>query len=398
MQSVDFEATLDDRLDAAVDTAIRLSDSDSEPLLSGAPMAPAAASPSKTLAAAAARSVRERRRTASTSSTDSSSSSCSNNDERPSKPQKQQKLQRQTAAVGDEDEDDDYEDEDAEHVDGDAALDPFRNHGADIKHNSALQQFYPPFLMMPFQERRRLSQCKEEEDEDDLDAGRLSATSPSRRAISSSSGSAPVGGPVISPQHVTGTRHKFIVTKTNADSPHAISPNNAAAGAVPVAVPVAQVKTAAVPRAEALHLRHMTARQNAATISFPCRSSVYASSALSSSSSAGAAGSKQRTSVMHAAFFSPQKEFTPHMDKRFFDTSLVEIRTSIPGNSVAGNTATHATAATSAVSAVDRSSTQSLNVSASDEPDGNVWVPRADEPLERGSDTSILALSVSRMK
>lgn len=58
-------------------------------------------------------------------------------------------------------------------------------------------------------------------------------------------------------------------------------------------------------RPEAEHLRNFTARSNAATISFPCSSS------------------SNRTSL--SSLFAKNTPFEPHLDKRFFDTSLVRI-------------------------------------------------------------------------
>lgn len=58
-------------------------------------------------------------------------------------------------------------------------------------------------------------------------------------------------------------------------------------------------------RPEAEHLRNLSARTNAATISFPCSSA------------------SNRTPL--SSLFSPNKSFEPHLDKRFFDTSLVRI-------------------------------------------------------------------------
>lgn len=163
-------------------------------------------------------------------------------------------------------------------------LDPFRSPEA-INANILLQ----PFLI-PFQERRRLSQCREEDEED---VERQTAAAAAAAATAASAAKATV----------TGTKHKFIVTKTE----H-------------------------LPRQEAENLRNFTPKQNAATIHFPCSSA------------------QQRTPLM-GVFFSPQREFNPHMDKRFFDTSLVEIRS-------------------------NNKSTQSLHKS--DEiVDGNVWVPRS---------------------
>lgn len=76
----------------------------------------------------------------------------------------------------------------------------------------------------------------------------------------------------------TGTRRKFIVTRMDSN---------------------------ALLRPEADNLRYLTAKSNAATISFPC-SSVSNRAPLSS-------------------IFSSNTSFEPHLDKRFFDTSLVRI-------------------------------------------------------------------------
>ena len=58
-------------------------------------------------------------------------------------------------------------------------------------------------------------------------------------------------------------------------------------------------------RPEAENLRHLTAKSNAATISFPCSSA------------------SNRTSL--SGLFAPNAPYEPHLDKRFFDTSLVRI-------------------------------------------------------------------------
>lgn len=290
-----------DSLDMASDTAIRSTDddSDSEPAV----------------VVKSHRSSRERRRTTSTSSTDSSTSATTDTDDRPAF--RAAVTPPTTSAPLADDGDDGDDDEDGDGLNNNSS-DPFR---------SPELPYFPPFLM-PFQERRRLSQCKEEEDEDD--AGSSPADVANSRAARAA-------------QHITGTRHKFIVTRT---------PETASAAAG-TAAPSAATTTAAIPRVEAAPLRNMTARQNAATIHFPCRSAV-------------AALQQQRSSVMREAFFSPQKAFSPHMDKRFFDTSLVEIRDGT-GTGTGGVEAT----------TEERSSTQSLNMSAGDVVDGNVWVPRS---------------------
>lgn len=79
---------------------------------------------------------------------------------------------------------------------------------------------------------------------------------------------------------VTGTRRKFIVTRMDSN---------------------------AILRPEAENLRNMSAKMNAATIQFPCSAAI-----------------NQRQSL--AGLFASNASFEPHLDKRFFDTSLVEVR------------------------------------------------------------------------
>lgn len=152
-------------------------------------------------------------------------------------------------------------------------VDPFRS--PESKNQNIL---WRP-LALPFQERRRLSQCKEE-DEDDSERGQNGNNT------------------------VSGRKHKFIVTKTN------------------------------LMRLEAEKLRNISAKHNAATIHFPC-SSV-----------------DQRASL-NSVFM--KNDINPHLDRRYFDTSLVEIR-SLNG------------------------STKSLNKS-NNVTDDTVWVPRPGVPV-----------------
>lgn len=162
------------------------------------------------------------------------------------------------------------------------SLNPFRSQEA-----LNVKPVWQPVLI-PFQDRRRLSQCKEE-DEDDGDKFPISNGNKSKG---------------------TRIRHKFIVTKTEN-----------------------------IPRLEAHNLKNLTAKQNAATIHFPCSSST------------------QHRSLM--GLFSPQKEFNPHLDKQFFDTSLVEIR----GHN---------------------KSSQSLHKT-DDIIDANVWIPRSEYSINHVS-------------
>lgn len=80
----------------------------------------------------------------------------------------------------------------------------------------------------------------------------------------------------------TGTRRKFIVTRMDSN-----------------------VLLESPTRPEAEHLKNLTPKSNYATISFPCSSSINRSP-LSS-------------------LFGTNTTFEPHLDKRFFDTSLVRI-------------------------------------------------------------------------
>lgn len=113
---------------------------------------------------------------------------------------------------------------------------------------------------------------------------------------------------------VTGTRRKFIVTRMDSN---------------------------VILRPEADNLRNLTAKSNAATIQFPCSAAINHRQPL-------------------AGLFASNASFEPHLDKRFFDTSLVEVR-------------------------ITADSTQSLNVSGTQHSvDGNtIWERRnidANEP------------------
>lgn len=149
-------------------------------------------------------------------------------------------------------------------------------------------------MTMPFQERRRLSQCREEDMDDELNKGGKNT-------------------------QITGARRKFIVTR--ADS-------------------------ILVPRPEAENLRHMTQKTNAATIHFPCSSN------------------SQRQPL--AGLFSSRGSFNPHLDKRFFDSSMVEVR-------------------------VNTTSSQSLNNPTPDV-DHNVWKPR--QPRQPSPDSNSVSFSI----
>lgn len=167
----------------------------------------------------------------------------------------------------------------------------------------AIQQkmlFWRP-LLIPYQERRRLSECKEE------DETIIEETADNRYQITQSPSIAikqqeqeqqqnqhklqqinQTSSPLTTAQITTGTKHKFIVTKTKDDM-------------------------TSLPRPEAEHLRHMTAKQNAATIHFPCSNNHHSSSI-------------HRPTINSLFFASDRQQFNPHLDKQYFDTSLIEIR------------------------------------------------------------------------
>lgn len=139
--------------------------------------------------------------------------------------------------------------------------------------------------------RRRLSQCKEEENEEEDSGAINSALVALKKSTSLNTDSATEGlldcsgGPEnqkMEDEVKVTPPSRFIVTKTqNKDKPEAVS-------------------TPLKPGVEAL-LRNSTAKQNSQTIHFPCSTPV-----------------QKRVSV--------QTMFEPHLDKRYFDSSLVEIR------------------------------------------------------------------------
>ena len=158
----------------------------------------------------------------------------------------------------------------------------------------------PASLVLPFGERRRLSECVEEDEEDDAHAI-LNGTKLSPRYPK------PALPPPLSDKKVSAvvvvTNGKS-VAKTSTETPPN-HPNEVAKSRFKV-TPAADLPQ---PRIEAAPLRHWNAAHNSKTISFPC--SAYTSQGKSSI----------RT------MFLPESQFpNPHLDRRFFDTSIVEIR------------------------------------------------------------------------
>ncbi|XP_055606698.1 uncharacterized protein LOC129754581 isoform X2 [Uranotaenia lowii] len=143
---------------------------------------------------------------------------------------------------------------------------------------------FPP-LVLPFANRRRLSECLEEDEEEEKPLnsnGTKNGHNPTNSNNATSNGSNGKS-PSKSEAQPEVRKSRFQVTKTN-DLPQL--------------------------RPESLNLRPLTAAHNSQTIHFPC--------------------SQFNTPIDRnslKSIFSPESPFpNPHMDKRFFDTSLVEIR------------------------------------------------------------------------
>lgn len=218
---------------------------------------------------------------------------------------------------------------------------------------------YGPYQQFrPFYERRRLSECKEEDEEEEKPIVTVTITPTislnNEMATSVTSDTSNV-------TEVTGTHRRFIVTKAE-ETPEPLPEDTTVKSKEPVSIlkktpspPSAQkLLTPNLPkkiRIEADALRYVSEKQNSQTIHFPC-SSDYVSN----------------TNVRN--LFSPQALLSPHLDKKYFDTSLVEIRSS--HNSLSN-------------------STKSLDKSGHLVLDDEVWVKRAEiKKIDSGkiSDTS----------
>jgi hypothetical protein len=135
-------------------------------------------------------------------------------------------------------------------------------------------------LPLPFCVRRKLSECKEEEEEEAERAlnGSRSSASNGKVARDSPEKSKTVAN---TSNETAKTKKRFTVTKT------------------------AAVVLAPSPRREIVLLKNLNKKSNSQTIHFPCASPIKPS--------------------LHN-LFSPQMLESPHLDNRFFDASLVEIR------------------------------------------------------------------------
>lgn len=194
--------------------------------------------------------------------------------------------------------------------------------------NSEIFVFRP--YLQPFQERRRLSQCKEEEEEESGSSPQPSShektlpTPPPPIALSDSpmdigkfkeleklrqqfmeklESNLKLDTPKTKKEKKSQPLKKCLEAKEDDD--------NQESKVIKGKFTVTKTKAAETPeinrlRKETEHLKKMTPASNAHTISFPCRSGIYSS--------------------VKGLFDSPVKAFTPHLDRKFFDTSLVEIR------------------------------------------------------------------------
>uniref|UniRef100_A0A2M3Z0U3 Uncharacterized protein n=1 Tax=Anopheles braziliensis TaxID=58242 RepID=A0A2M3Z0U3_9DIPT len=168
--------------------------------------------------------------------------------------------------------------------------------------------------VLPYYVRRRLSECREEDEEDEKTQPTQPANVPSIVVANSNgrtavlhSGTAGGGGSIQATsaalsgssqndeESVVPRKSRFMVTRTLEEQQQQQQ----------------QQHTIPQLRPETINLLPVPASQNSQTIHFPCSATQYAAN--------------QRTSLR--AIFTPASPLaTPHLDRRFFDTSLVEIR------------------------------------------------------------------------
>lgn len=155
--------------------------------------------------------------------------------------------------------------------------------------NIAYPPTHPLSQITWYSERRRLSECKEEDEDDE----KVSSPLPN---LNGSCGIQINGNTNGNTTTVTGTTRQFIVTKTEE------FPDKSPFVSVPVPKQSPNVPVSAEPRAEIKELKHLTPKQNSQTIHFPC------------------------TSPIKPTVQSLFTQLNPHLDRKFFDTSLIEIR------------------------------------------------------------------------
>lgn len=199
-----------------------------------------------------------------------------------------------------------------------------------------------PSMMFQFYGRRRLSECKEESESDD-------------------EVEAPLTKPVIvitNGSEVKAPKQRFTVTKATEEQTVETSFKQPVSILKKTPSPPSNQKNLLTHspkkiRYEASALKDVSPQKNSQTIHFPCSSSAT-----------------ERANVK--SFFSPQGFLQPHLDRRYFDTSLVEIRTS--------QTLTN--------------SSKSLDDKGSRQLDDNVWIKRH-EPKSADDKISVSSDSIS---
>ncbi|XP_040159822.1 uncharacterized protein LOC120898279 [Anopheles arabiensis] len=173
-------------------------------------------------------------------------------------------------------------------------------------------------IILPFHVRRRLSECREEDEEDEKQ--QLASHSPPSATGRPACGPIPaivIGTPAEKePAIITAGKQeeeaeaprksRFMVTKTQEEEQQQQQQQEQYKRQPDTPSPPARL------RPETIALLPVSAAQNSQTIHFPCSS-----------------GTGQHTSLR--SMFSPDTAAaphlnTPHLDRRFFDTSLVEIR------------------------------------------------------------------------
>lgn len=188
---------------------------------------------------------------------------------------------------------------------------------------------YRPFLQ-PFQERRRLSQCKEEEEEDSnlspqpsshekfvptppppmalldtpMEIGKFEELEKLRQEFMEKlEANSKLETPKTKKEKKSQPLKKCLEVKEDDDKQEF--------KVIKGKFTITKTKAAETPeinklRKEAINLKEASVATNAHTITFPCGSDKYSS--------------------IKGLFDGNIKDFTPHLDKKYFDTSLVEIR------------------------------------------------------------------------
>lgn len=175
-----------------------------------------------------------------------------------------------------------------------------------------------PSILLPFYERRRLSECKEESESDEETEQIHTKPTITVTSTNGITHKTEISADVLPPR----TKQRFVVTKTVEEDMKVIKPPQPQTQQQPVSIlkktpsPPSQQKLIQQQSPKKIRyeaedaLKDISATKNSQTIHFPC----------TPSSSSG------RTNVK--SIFSPQGILSPHLDKRYFDTSLVEIRSS----------------------------------------------------------------------